>query len=272
MTSTGINFLTDLEGSTGTSSATFIDIYSGSPPAVCEDNNATSNGAIKLASIPVDVNDISYPGIGSVRYSKISGVTDATNTGTAAWARLCSNNDTSVRFQTDAGLPASGGGIILSTLDFTSTLTPFEVVELGLTIPTVNGTLEISTRTINNILSKIYKAINLTTGLSSPTVDIYTGTVPTNLSDAPTGTLLYTGTFSGTRWNSASAGSMNLFFISGLTPAANGIPSYFRMSSAVSNIQGTCGVSGSGSDLIVSSSPFNTSTVFSIDEFTISKP
>jgi hypothetical protein len=79
------------------------------------------------------------------------------------------------------------------------------------------------------------------------TIQIRTGTQPTNVSDAPTGTLLGTCTFSATAFGSASSGVATASSITSDTSAdASGTAGYFviKNGAGTNHSDGTCGTSG----------------------------
>lgn len=79
------------------------------------------------------------------------------------------------------------------------------------------------------------------------TLVIRTGTAPTNTTDADTGTLLATLTFSATAFGAGSSGVATAASITSDSSVDNtGTAGYFRIKNAAGTViaQGTCGVSG----------------------------
>lgn len=84
-------------------------------------------------------------------------------------------------------------------------------------------------------------------GSGAGTIAIRTGTQPTNVGDADTGTLLGTLTFSDPAFGSAASGVATASAITSDTSAdASGTAGHFRIKDSDSNIHsdGTCGTSG----------------------------
>lgn len=94
------------------------------------------------------------------------------------------------------------------------------------------------------------------TGTGAGRIEIRVGSPPTNVSDASSGTLLATLTFSATAYGSASSGTAQEASITSDTSAdASGDAGYFRIYKGAGTdtqalMQGTCGESGDTPDLI----------------------
>ena len=103
----------------------------------------------------------------------------------------------------------------------------------------------LSTDTRNKACDAIVDDIDA--GAGAGTIAIRTGTQPTNVGDADTGTLLGTLTFSDPAFGSASTGVATASSITSDTNADNsGTAGHFRIKDSDGNIHsdGTCGTSG----------------------------
>lgn len=116
------------------------------------------------------------------------------------------------------------------------------------------------------------------TGTGAGRIEIRTGSPPTNVGDASTGTLLGTLTFSATAFGSASSGTATANTITADSDNnATGVAGYFRIYTATAgedeaSCQGTCGESADTPDLV-----FNEKTIIqhgtcSCSSFTITVP
>ena len=130
--------------------------------------------------------------------------------------------------------------------------------------------LQFSTTLRDDMLTEFGVAVG-----ASGTLLIYTGGVPANCAASATGTLLATETLSATPFGTASAGAV---ILNGLTITANagntGTAGYFRMLDGSSNchMQGTCGLSGSGADLIFDNTSLVSGQAVNITGFTLTAP
>ncbi len=105
------------------------------------------------------------------------------------------------------------------------------------------------------------------------TVQIRTGAQPTNVSDAPTGTLLGTLTFSAVAFGAAATGTATAASITSDTSAdASGTAGYFviKNGSAVNHSDGTCGTSGT--DLVFDNATIVIGGTIAISSLTITQP
>lgn len=103
----------------------------------------------------------------------------------------------------------------------------------------------LSTDTRNKACDAIVDDIDA--GAGAGTVAIRTGTQPTNVGDADTGTLLGTLTFSDPAFGASSTGTATASAITSDTNADNsGTAGHFRIKDSDANIHsdGTCGTSG----------------------------
>lgn len=103
---------------------------------------------------------------------------------------------------------------------------------------------------------------------------IRTGSQPTNTTDADSGTLLSTLTFSNTSFGSASAGTATAAAITSDTNiAATGTAAHFRAKSGANTtiIQGTVGTTNS-SDLVFNSVNFVSGGTAAISSLTVTQP
>jgi hypothetical protein len=110
-------------------------------------------------------------------------------------------------------------------------------------------------------------------GTPPGTIAIRTGAQPTNVSDADTGTLLGTLTFSTTAFGSAASGTATAAAITSDTSAdASGTAGHFRIKNAAGTViaDGTCG-QGSG-DLSFNNSVIVAGGTIAISSFTVTVP
>lgn len=103
-----------------------------------------------------------------------------------------------------------------------------------------------------------------TTFPAGSTLKVYTGSRPTNTTDAATGTLLYTVTLPATPWAAASGGSKSKNGTWSATSVAAGASGWARLANAADNIRVDFTVGTSGADIIV-----NTVTVLNAKTQTI---
>lgn len=111
--------------------------------------------------------------------------------------------------------------------------------------------------------------------LNSGTVKIYTGAAPTNVSDAPTGTLLGTLTLSATAFGSSSSGTATANTITGDSSAdATGTAGYFRGldSGGTAVIQGSVTATGGGGDMTLDSTSIVAGGTISMTSWTLTMP
>ncbi len=111
--------------------------------------------------------------------------------------------------------------------------------------------------------------------LDGGTVDIYSGSPPTNPGDASTGVLLVSPTFGSPAFASASSGTTTANAIGSATAVASGTAGYFRMrpsgggdTSAV--YQGTVGTSGC--DLNLNSTTIVSGNTVAISAYNLTDP
>lgn len=129
----------------------------------------------------------------------------------------------------------------------------------------------LSTNTRNKACDAIVDEIDA--GAGAGTIAIRTGSQPTNVGDADTGTLLGTLTFSDPAFGSASSGSSSANSILSDTNAdASGVAGHFRIRDSDSAIHsdGTCG-QGSG-DLSFDNSTIVAGGTIAISSFQITIP
>lgn len=129
----------------------------------------------------------------------------------------------------------------------------------------------LSTDTRNKACDAIVDDIDA--GSGAGTIAIRTGTQPTNVGDADTGTLLGTLTFSDPAFGAASAGVATASAITSDTNAdASGTAAHFRIKDSDSNIHsdGTCGTSGA--DMNFDNNVIVAGGTIAISSMTISQP
>lgn len=129
----------------------------------------------------------------------------------------------------------------------------------------------LSTDTQNKACDAIVDDIDA--GSGAGTIAIRTGTQPTNVGDADTGTLLGTLTFSDPAFGSSSTGTATASAITSDTNAdASGTAGHFRIKDSDANIvaDGTCG-QGSG-DLSFDNATIVSGGTIAINSFTVTVP
>ena len=129
----------------------------------------------------------------------------------------------------------------------------------------------LSTDTRNKACDAIVDDIDA--GGGAGTIAIRTGSQPTNVGDADSGTLLGTLTFSATAFGASSSGTATANSITSDTNAdASGTAGHFRIKDSASNIvaDGTCG-QGSG-DLSFDNSVIVAGGTIAISSFTVTVP
>lgn len=135
---------------------------------------------------------------------------------------------------------------------------------------------KISTGARNAAVDAITAIINGGTGAG--TLAIRTGTPPTNVSDASSGTLLGTLTFSGTSFGSAATGTATANSITSDTNAdASGDAGYFRIypgaaADTAAVCQGTAGNSGDTPDLTFDNKSIVAGGTIAVTAFTLAVP
>lgn len=104
---------------------------------------------------------------------------------------------------------------------------------------------------------------------ASPILRVYTGAKPATTADSATGTLLAEITL-GSNWAGNATSGTKAFSDTPLEDSsanATGSPGYWRLyegTGSTCHMQGTCGIAGSGADMILSASQINAGSPFSI--------
>lgn len=115
-------------------------------------------------------------------------------------------------------------------------------------------------------------------GTGAGTIDVRTGSAPTNVDDASTGTLLGTLTFSGTAFGAGSSGTATAASITSDTNAdASGDAGHFRAypgaaADTAATFQGSAGESGDSPDLVFDNKTIVAGGTIAISSFTITQP
>ena len=112
-------------------------------------------------------------------------------------------------------------------------------------------------------------------GAGAGTIGIRTGAPPTNVSDANSGTLLGTLTFSDPAFGAASTGVATASAITSDTNAdASGTAGHFRCydSNAVNVFQGTAGVTGDTPDMVFDNATIVAGGTIAITSMTVTVP
>ena len=130
-------------------------------------------------------------------------------------------------------------------------------------------TVQYSTTTRNNQLTTLNTDIG-----ASCVIKVFTGTPPANTSTADTGTLLATWAGNAGGFGTVSAGVLTASAVASTIAAASGAPGYFRIyptSATTTNavVQGTAGTSGT--DMIVTASPFTSGQTVNFTSLTLTR-
>ena len=110
---------------------------------------------------------------------------------------------------------------------------------------------------------------------ASGTLVVYTGATPANCGAAATGTLLATITLNSTSFGTPSAGSVLMNGLPLTATAGNtGTAGYYRLldGSSTCHNQGTCGLTGSGADLIFDNTSIVSGQSVNVTGFTVTAP
>lgn len=103
--------------------------------------------------------------------------------------------------------------------------------------------------------------------------DIFTGSHPTNTTDANTGTLLCRLILANTAFPSASSGTSNTTNINSNTNiAANGTAGYYRLTDSSNTVISQGSVNTANADVIVNSTTFTAGATFAMTYFAITQP
>lgn len=132
---------------------------------------------------------------------------------------------------------------------------------------------KISTAARNAACNAIVDLIDA--GAGAGTCAIRTGAPPTNVSDADSGTLLGTLTFSDPAFGNASTGVATASSITSDTNAdASGIAGHFRVKDSDANtiFQGTAGVSGDTPDMVFDNATIVAGGTIAITSMTVTVP
>lgn len=119
---------------------------------------------------------------------------------------------------------------------------------------------------------------DLDTGTGNATIAIRTGTPPTNVGDASTGTLLGTCTFAATAFGAASTGVATAAAITSDSSAdASGTAGYFRLfkgaaADTAADLQGTAGEAADSTDMTFDNKTIVAGGVIAISSMTITMP
>lgn len=114
----------------------------------------------------------------------------------------------------------------------------------------------------------------ITALLGGGTVQVRSGSQPANVATAATGTLLGTLTLAATAFANASGGSATANAVTDATGAVAGTAGWFRVlnSSGTAVLDGAVGASGSGAELILSTTTITANGTIKITSWTISVP
>lgn len=140
----------------------------------------------------------------------------------------------------------------------------------------MSSNFKISTACRNAACDAIVDLIDAGTGAG--TVAVRTGTPPTNVADASTGTLLGTLTFSTTAFGDASSGTATAASITSDTNAdASGTAGHFRVyagaaADTAALMQGTAGESADSTDMTFDNKTIVAGGTIAISSFTLTVP
>lgn len=111
---------------------------------------------------------------------------------------------------------------------------------------------------------------------TAPILRIYSGSMPANAAASSTGTLLAEMTLPSDWMAAASSGSKSKSGTwSDSSANASGDAGYFRIFASdgtTCHHQGTCGISGSGADMILSTIALTSGAAFTVNGFTVTMP
>lgn len=131
--------------------------------------------------------------------------------------------------------------------------------------------MKISTAVRNSMMNGL--ATLADAGSAAAFIRVRTGSAPTNVSDADSGTLLATCTMSDPSFGSSSAGTITANAIAADSSVDNtGTAGYFRMydSDATCILQGSVGTSAT--DMVVNSTAFVSGGTFTVTSLTVTQP
>jgi hypothetical protein len=256
------------KGST-TNALTYFGFYNGSQPAAPSDAPA---GSPVYSSYSVGINVATYMsqpagGISAMSQSRSASATSAVSSLT--FARIYDAAGTA-QIDTPASLTGGGGGAIVPSLS-SSAGVAFQMDQFSLKLPNSLGTVYLN-NTLRDALVAAWcnTAANVGAGASA-TINVYSGSVPSDANVPATGTLLvsFTTAASGASWNAASGGSAAL--VSSLSAVAGAgsatTATYARMVKGTYVLQGTVGTSGT--DFVMDSVTITSGNTYSITNATI---
>jgi len=112
-------------------------------------------------------------------------------------------------------------------------------------------------------------------GAGAGTISVRTGSPPTNVADADSGTLLGTLTFSDPAFGSSSSGTATASSITSDTTAdASGTAGHFRAkdSNGATVLQGTAGLTGDTPDMVFDNATIVAGGIIACSSFTVTVP
>jgi len=134
----------------------------------------------------------------------------------------------------------------------------------------------VATRIPDNVRNAAADAVVdlLDADASAGYVEIRSGTQPATAGTAASGTLLATVTLAATAFGAASAGVATAAAISTVTGSADGTAGWFRAydGAGTTVIDGSAGASGSGAEMILSSTAITNGGDVTIDSWTVTMP
>lgn len=210
-----------------------------------------SNGGITLLSTPVLTTNSGTP------------------TGTIVEAAYRTVGDGAYAIQGLVAGVSGGKDVVLDTATITSG-SAVSITDARIFVPASNGTVRINTLLRNRIL-RILVRQDTVGSAASGSIDVYSGSAPSDADSAATGTLLISFPTTTTSWASASSGSSALSATLTTTGSTAGTAGYARFSWTANGetyvIQGSIGASGT--DFIINNTAITVGGSFSITSATI---
>lgn len=176
---------------------------------------------------------------------------------------------TGALIDTPVTLTGNGGGCITNKITTTTTSDNFTVTNFKIKLLTTTGTVSLGMATVNRLLDNMNMITTATPALlTSGTMTIYDGTMPSSADLPAVGNVLSTTTLASTSpWNAASAGSAALGSAISITASGTGTATYVRFTKGAFVMQGTVGTASG--DFILNSVSFVSGNSFSMTSGTL---
>lgn len=255
-----VDLITSRSTSAVSMSIATVTIYSGSMPA----NPDTAPAGSALATVSMSAGRWGAASSGATQLGSPLAFTP-TSSGTAGFIRFSSSG---MIMDLDITNPSGGGACILPSTSLTAG-TPTYIQAMAWKIAaTGSGSIKISTALRDRL-------IDMWTGIAATGPDmgtggafnIYTGSAPATADDPATGTLIWTGTLSGTTYNVAAGAAASLSASVTANAVATNTAGYLRWTDGTYVIQGSVGTAAT--DFIVSATSMTSGNSYSITEATV---